>query len=414
MNTALDRPWRPLLAETHALRARAIVDDIRVALRHAGKDEPSLYEGWAGRALFFDAVTRFGDDEREMTARCLDRAAEQLALAPSGAYFFGGFSGVAWAAELLEPDGEDGNGDIDDALLQLLSRPWTATYDLVAGLVGLGIYALGRAHRPSGRACAARIVELLAERVEPRAGGCSWRTDPAWLSPTNRLRHGGGHYNLGVAHGVPGVIVFLAGACAAGIAVDRARPLLDGAVHWLWSVRLPEDSPSLFDYQQRDDAAPTPARLAWCYGDPGVAAALAAAALAVDEPLWLERAVAAGLRASRRTDDGGVRDAGLCHGSAGVALLFHRLWQASGCTELADAARRWYAHTIDQCRPGTGVAGYRSYQPQWESRPAHWRDDAAFLTGSCGIGLALLAGLGVEPTWDRALAASLPTYARRG
>jgi hypothetical protein len=53
-----------------------------------------------------------------------------------------------------------------------------------------------------------------------------------------------GYYNLGLAHGVPGVIAFLGKVCAVGVACDKARPLLDGAVHWL----LEQEGPDGFGY----------------------------------------------------------------------------------------------------------------------------------------------------------------------
>ena len=58
-----------------------------------------------------------------------------------------------------------------------------------------------------------------------------------WLPPETRAGLPRGHYNLGLAHGVPGVIGFLGLVRAAGIAQDIARPLLDGAVSWLLAQR---------------------------------------------------------------------------------------------------------------------------------------------------------------------------------
>jgi hypothetical protein len=104
-----------------------------------------------------------------------------------------------------------------------------------------------------------------------------------------------------------------------------------------------------------------------------------------------------------------VVDAGLCHGSGGLALVFHRLWHATGEHGFADAARRWYAHTLALHRPGAGIAGFHSWLPAIAPEPGRWDADASFLTGAAGVGLALLAGLGVEPAWDRLLAASLPS-----
>lgn len=74
-------------------------------------------------------------------------------------------------------------------------------------------------------------------------------------------------------------------AIAAGVAVDKARPLLDGAVRWVLAQRR-HDEESLFPYCVGEGVEPKLARAAWCYGDPGIAAALLVTARAVGEPVW--------------------------------------------------------------------------------------------------------------------------------
>src|SRR5262249_36055361 len=155
-------------------------------------------------------------------------------------------------------------------------------YDLINGLVGFCVYALERLSRPAALACLERIVERLAETAEQRPDGVTWWTNPAWLPPETRAQFPHGYHNLGLAHGVPGVIALLGRVCAAGVAVAQARPLLDGAVRWL----LAQQRPGGFAHWVAPEVAARPARLAWCYGDPGVAAALLWAARCVGQPEW--------------------------------------------------------------------------------------------------------------------------------
>ena len=101
-----------------------------------------------------------------------------------------------------------------------------------------------------------------------------------------------GYYNLGLAHGVPGVIALLGAACATGVAAGTARPLLDGAVAWLLAQRLPDGFVSQFSYWAGPGIKAEPSRLAWCYGDLGLAAALLYAARCVGETGWEREALA--------------------------------------------------------------------------------------------------------------------------
>ncbi|HYL06388.1 MAG TPA: lanthionine synthetase LanC family protein, partial [Thermoanaerobaculia bacterium] len=108
--------------------------------------------------------------------------------------------------------------------------------------------------------------------------------------------------------------------------------------------------------------------------------------------------------AERPIATSGVRDAGLCHGSAGLAHLFNRCYQATGEPRLAEASRRWFEHALDFQLPGQGFAGYRAFWFQPDTLEGSWRDEAGMLEGVAGIGLALLAGLGdFEPAWDRVM-----------
>jgi hypothetical protein len=204
------------------------------------------------------------------------------------------------------------------------------------------------------------------------------------------------------------VIALLGGASAAGIAPARARRLLEGAVSWLLSQKLPPDTGSSFAAWTVPGVTAVPVRSAWCYGDPGIAVALLCASRAVVNISWEREALEIARRAAARPpDDAGVRDAGLCHGAAGLAQLFNRMYQATGDACLGDAARFWFARTLELRRPGCGIAGYSACESR-PGEPARWRDDPGLLTGATGIALALLAAVTpIEPAWDRMLLVSL-------
>ena len=103
-----------------------------------------------------------------------------------------------------------------------------------------------------------------------------------------------------------------------------------------------------------------------------------------------------------------MRDAGLCHGAAGLAHLFNRIHQATGDAVLGDAARRavWCWRSTCTTR-GSGWAAFLGSDPL-DRRGPQWVADPGILMGSTGIGLALLAATGtVELAWDRILMLSI-------
>ena len=101
-----------------------------------------------------------------------------------------------------------------------LARP--GEYDLISGLTGLGVYHLVR-HGSAGSGMTAAVLDYLVALAEPvrRHGeslpgwwsgtGPAGTPDPAWP---------GGHLNLGMAHGIAGILALLSGAMRVGIQVE--------------------------------------------------------------------------------------------------------------------------------------------------------------------------------------------------
>ncbi len=351
--------------------------------------------------------------------RLLDRSIELLSRKPTFSSLWDGFTGVAWAVahlegSLLEQGDDDPNEEIDAVLLAELERsPWPGHWDLIGGLVGTGVYALERLPRPTAVTCLQRVVECLAETALQTPDGITWWTPPEWIWPETRRDFPHGYYNLGVAHGTPGIIALLGAACESGVAAGVARPLLSRAVEWLLAQELGEGYATRFPSFVHPDSRPAPARLAWCYGDLGIAAALLSAARGASERSWEREAIRiARAAASRPFETTRAIDAGLCHGAAGNAHLFNRLYQDTGDEELGQAAVDWYERTLQFRRPGEGVAGFSALMPDGNGG-SEWRNERGMLNGIAGIGLALLAALTSEdPAWDRTLIPALPRARR--
>lgn len=406
-------PWTPILKGASKALASESVKAIQMDLLSVrdAETEPSLAGGAAGLAILYAYLppNHLGADHFEAAHRCLENALAAVAENPTTASFYSGLAGVGWALAHLRDrltgvDGVDDLAVIDAALLDHLDEStWPGHYDLVEGLVGFGVYALERLPEPAAAACLRRVVEHLAETSQPCSEGVTWQTSPAWQPPEIRADFPQGAYNLGLAHGVPGVIALLAQACAAGIAVGTARPVLEGAVPWL----LAQQGTQGYPHWVGPSGPVRPGRLAWCYGDPGVATALLCAARCLDEPAWEERALAIALRAAERSPkEALVMDAGLCHGACGLGHLFNRMSQASGDSRLANAARFWFARALHMRRPGRGIGGYETWMAGEGDRD--WVAEPGLLTGATGIALALLAAITpIEPMWDRMLLAAI-------
>jgi hypothetical protein len=429
----LSRPasgWRPLLSGAEAEKALTTAEEIAAAIGRPPEDPSqasgfwrrdyrdfSLADGRAGIAVFLSYLEAAlpGRGYGEWALWQLGEALGGTARAVSPPQLFSGFPGVAWTLEhlsgrLFENDGEDAGEEVARRLAEHLGEaPWTGPVELVAGAAGLGIYALERLGRPHGEECLVRTVERLAEVAERRGDGITWWTPASWLTPFDRERFPTGRYTLGVSHGVPGVIAFL-GEAAAAIDSSAARTLLRGAVAWLCAQKLPAGSPSIFPAAVAPGAAPVPTRLSWCYGDLGISLALLGAARRCGGREWEAEALALARSSAERPFEGsGVIDPGLCHGAAGAAHLFNRLFQATGEAVFSAAARGWIERLYALRRVEGARAGFMAWLPG-EAGGYEWLDDPGLLTGAAGVGLALLAAAtAIEPAWDRILLVSVPS-----
>jgi lantibiotic modifying enzyme len=409
--------WRPILSGATAQQALQAVDAMAESIASMtalpAERDPSLGRGQAGLALLYAwlARTRRMPQADALARRCLDQAIEAATTQAMNVSLYGGFTGVAWAVELvdhlLDPDAEDRSEAVDDALVRLLSRAdrWSAPFDLVVGLTGLGVYALQRYPRPSAIECLSRVVERLGECAQHDEHGLYWRTPPTEiLDEEDRKRYASGRVDLGVAHGVAGPIALLGGICGAGLEQAAARPLLEGAVSWLLAHSVSTEAGQTFPVWVAPGFEPSPARCAWCYGDPGIAAALLMAARGVGDAAWEQSAVALACRAAERpASDARVVNACFCHGAAGLAHLYNRMYQATGEPTLGRAALYWLDRTLGFYRLARDCGGS---WVQGNSDPGQrelWTwSGIELVDGAVGVALVLLAAAtSVEPTWDR-------------
>jgi hypothetical protein len=407
--------WQPALTGEEADRALAAARELGEILRDAAPSgDPGLATGEAGRAVALGHLDgAFPDDGfGDAAMAALGEAVRGAGAMRLDGSLMQGFTGVAWAtAHLAARAGASADGataPADAALIDVLERGrWNGGFELVSGVCGVGVYALERLPAAAGHELLRLVVATLAALSEPGDPGITWKSLPQHLHPTALERSPNGFYNLGLAHGVPGPVGVLAGAHAAG--VEEAGPLLDGAVEWLAAHALPDGAASLLPYGVGEGATPAAARLAWCYGDPGAAAALLLAAGAGHEPAraLAERAIE---RIVERPDaTAGVQSASLCHGTAGLAHLCGRLHSQTGDERLPEMTRRWTAATHALRDPDAGPGGYSVWDPADPAAVAGDVQGIGLLGGIAGVALALVAAAsGEDPAWDRALLLSLP------
>ena len=415
--------WQPILRGDLARKADAVIVTIARTLakaeRSLGPKQPCWHDaGPAELALFFGylAVATSRLEHKVKAVRFLELAV-QLFSAQEGLALYGGLCGLAWTIRHLEGPPvklEIEAGEllelVDDHLLRLLRLPsWKGDYDVINGLVGYGVYSLARLPERTAVRTLTLIVSHLDASAERSADGISWLTPPRELTEEQRALTPQGFYNLGMAHGVPGVIGFLAEAYARGIERRRTLRLLQGTVAWVLAQKLPAGSTLLLPVWAAPGTVARPSRVAWCYGDLGASLAILNAARTTGRKDWEREALTLARTAARcpyRQSD--TKDACLCHGAAGNGHLFNRLFQSTGAAEFRTAAELYFRKALELGGQRARLGGYSFWTPGRSGSNVNWHANAGLLSGLVGVGLALLAATRpVEPAWDNLLLAGV-------
>lgn len=434
--------WSPIFSTSDNMlnSAREAVDAITDAVMSKDHDE-TTQEALLGRtyeaALLYGylAITRNDYVWAAHATECLNCAIAEVAKQLRSLDFFGGLSGLGWTVEHLSqllnqasfavdeypnvnpayednraneepPIDEDLNAEIDTALLSNLqqynsSRP----YDLISGLVGFGVYFLERAPKETATQGVREVfdrVEALAERTPD---GVTWYSGPDLLPGWQQKLCPNGYYNLGVAHGIPGIIHFLSEVSATAI-VDKQRShrLLEGAVNWLIAQRRPAGSRSIFGSWIVPGERQSDSRLAWCYGDMGILAVLFQVARRTDREDWHKFANELLYHCLDWPQEvSGIKDASLCHGAIGIAHMFNRLYQSEKDPRCREAALIWFERALGMRQHSSSAGGFFRLRPNPNGQNV-WEASPAFLDGAIGVALALISAMtSVEPAWDRML-----------
>lgn len=369
-----------------------------------------LADGSAGVAAFLVVLGNAlrSRDLKNRACELLQAGLTSINGSPLGGLHYG-LAGVGWALALIQREqtsavDEETLIEIDQVLLDLVERDRTnGMFDLTSGYAGVLAYALERLPSSTGRRLAIVTAAALHACSGAMAGVGAWRTTKAWVRPNFLAVAPEGYFDLGVAYGNAGACAALAKAVRADVAPAGARARVEAVARWILEQRV--DTPLAAFPWWTEGAIQYCGFHAWCYGDPGVAAALFTAADAVGDSVCMAEAVSAVQQAAARSiREHLIQDATLQHGAAGVAHIYNRFYQRTGDRFLRDAAASWIRETLRWRQPGSGIGGYRGIRFEGTATTERWKNARGFLTGAAGVGLVLLGAIGDdEPVWDSVL-----------
>jgi hypothetical protein len=412
-------------AGTHALAiAERLLRPEAVLAAVSGAERASLAHGLAGTALLHGRLATVDPVFRAAAGRHWEAAASHARwhhAAGAGIFTTGGgglaasliigagylpdpavrHEHAAQAAAWLSEQAQRISGDL--AQRRSAGDPCTPrnAYDVINGLAGIGrvLLAAVTASYPGAEPGLVAALEAMATMIATSQGSRPGWWLPASMHPPSAKAGPSGSAATGVAHGIAGPLAFLAAASTSGWAVPGQEDAIRHAAAWVlgWKAERTWQWPTSISGAELDagTARLTGRQDAWCYGTPGIGAALALAGQALDDDA-LTRAGDAALAslASRPASAWDADGPTLCHGHAGV------LQCAAGRNPgIAASAAATVTVTVttafDATRP---FALPHTDGDAVEDRPG-------FLTGAAGAALALaehgrLPSPAVPARWD--------------
>lgn len=326
---------------------------------------------------------------------------------PYGISFGTGITGIAWLYETFLQDHADSyqsefNHNTDILVQQYLEQVSENTeIEYVLGVSGIAVYLARRNRWHQALSCSDLLISVLEKKAHfMNEASCAWSTPPSSIYRFNKDNNNP-EFNLGLAHGVPAVLAALI-ALHDGLAQqqEKARQLLNAGCNWILEQR--QDPEKYGCYFGNIAEQPSISRLGWCYGDLTIALTLFRAGNLLQRDDLIHAATEVCLHASHRSfKQSFVQDAAICHGIAGLALIFRLLSEYCADPQLKLAEQFWHNELLALYRT-QGLKGLYRLGEEEDGAPTYL-EDTSLLNGYAGIGLYLLTALGQKADWTEAL-----------
>lgn len=409
-----------------------IIDSIytRITSTYKNSNDFSILTGSTGKILFlaylYNATRRL--DVKEYLENLIEHTIELITtknVADLDFTYAGGITGFYWVINhivqnaLLFNDSKMLKNlitkDTELSISESLGIDYlNSKYDPLYGYIGKGIYFLSRVEsRLADQILLDILINLKKDRIVIDNERTTWMVVSESFDSKEEEKSKLILGDCGQAHGITGIISFLCSVISRNKSkkmVKIALELLPNAVNWLLSSEIPKDQRSHYSFQATVNLTSKPVyfdngRLGWCYGDNISAYALYRAAYILDNLNYRAKAEEISLNSCKvPVDRSGVIDREgkkgfnptLCHGSAGIAMIYKKLYAFNKSPEILRAHDFWKTQTLSQTSEYLANGNLTSFlEPKQES--------CDFLYGYSGIGTYLITETYAKFGWEKSL-----------
>lgn len=360
--------------------------------------------GLSGISLFSLYYSNYLNDEKNsnLGLKTLSACISKIDNGYSEMSFCKGIAGLGWIIDhlnqenLIKINNDELLSNFDNNIYSnMVSNLKNYNYDFLYGGIGSAYYFLNRYKNTKSKKLKSKYEGILVNFIDlleniSEVDGLKIR----WESKLN-IHSTSKTYDLGLSHGIPSIIGFLTKLHKYKAFKIKTNALLKGAINYVLSLeKKDKKSFSLFPNKITNDihSNTTESRLGWCYGDLGIGITLLNASIEIkDDNLKTTSLRILKHSTNRKTNsDTMLENKGLCHGSFGIAQIFHRAYTITNDKDFKIATEYWILEGLDDFIPS--------------NKDLTSINDISFINGITGIGLTILNYLSESDlNWDECL-----------
>lgn len=319
--------------------------------------------------------------------------------------FSTGFAGINWLFKILYSNEilskEDyyllcfRDAELEKASLEMLKNN---NYDFLHGATGICYYLLYSPSTVSEEYYSAFFTSLdeILKKSKTKKIIPSYDYQTKALIPDQ--------VNLGLAHGIPSILKLCIQCYKKNICKEKCKKLAYQIIDFFLNHTNVMGSQSYFScFVSENIEEEKTSRLAWCYGDLGIGIILYQAGLAfLDIDLTsfsLQMLTHSTQRKSLESAE--VVDAGFCHGTAGIAHIYNKMWHYTRKEIFKESCDQWIQKTIYFLDKEYNISIHATKKGRGNNNNNN--NDFSLLEGLAGIGLALISYQTGDFDWDYCL-----------
>jgi hypothetical protein len=366
-------------------------------------DPLSLFKGKWGALLYLFYYEQFCDQSQDNATKYLQELYGSIDNDFDQNYnYCSGLAGPFWLLHhlnkhgFLELDIEHISSDfILGAIAQSNYFITDSNFDFLHGSAGICNLLVEFANRDDVRKHLSFFVQRLFKSNVQTGKGFSlpffyYHTEPA-------SKPGVDAFSL--AHGTCALQLILMKIHRAGIEQDKCEKMIFESMAFMLHHENAGGGGSLFPAYL--DGKSAHSRVSWCYGDLNVAISLWQCGKYFNNESWKGKAIEILKYNTNRVSKelSGVLDVCLCHGAAGNAVMYMRMWDETKEPSFLKCAGEWYkmAEEMLEFSGDKNIHGVNV----WQGKDEAWQYRWDLLDGSAGVGLAFMNLTQKKPLpWD--------------